>query len=255
MNIVAIYNLGKDEDRLAKALATALGKTVYEARARLHVPGGGPSVVGVFQEEIKSEDYVLKLMENGFDALILTHHEIESDRNHFPVRSFELSDSFLRVDSPQEQEVILPYHDIGLMLYGTSIIVHNEEHTVNERKLSIGRAIMTSGLVMTKNTRHTVQTTEENRERFLNIYSRDRKTFVFHENALQYDALGKALQPSRSANFSHVVKELKRRCPEAVFDDRLLSRGNQAQILGPMFDPGEHLDIATSLLAKLLRPF
>jgi len=83
MNIVAIYNLENDEDRLSKALAAALGNTVYEARSRLRVPKGGPSIIAVFQELEKAEDCAVKLRTNGFDALILRHEEIESTKNTF----------------------------------------------------------------------------------------------------------------------------------------------------------------------------
>jgi hypothetical protein len=253
MNLVAVYNLDKDEDRLSKALAAALGKTVYEARSRLRVPKGGPSIIAVFQELEKAEDCASKLRTNGFDTVILRHEEIESDKTRFLVRSFELSVESLNGGSRQGQKLILPYRDIRLILYGIGITVDTETETVKERKFSMGRALMTSGLVMTKSTSHKVHTDEENRERFLYIYAPDRQTVVLRENALQYESLGKALQPSRAANFNYIVAELRMQSRDAVFDDRLLNRGSQAQMLGPSFNPEEHLDLATSLLAKVFK--
>jgi hypothetical protein len=255
MNIVAIYNLDKDKDRLSKALAATLGKTAYEARSRLCVPGGGPSVIAVFQDDTKAEDCAEKLRANGFDTVVLRQEEIESDRTRFLARNFEFTGDSLYVESRQMQDLILPYHDIGLMLYGTGIAVHNENETVKERKFSMGRALMTGGVVVTKSESHNVRTEEEDRERFLYIYAPEQQTVVFRENALRYNSLGKALQPSRSANFNHVVTELRRLSPLSAFDDRLLNRGGQVQMLGPLFNPEENLDVATSLLARLLRPF
>jgi hypothetical protein len=43
MNILAVYNVGKDVDGPAKTLASVLGKTVYEARVRLLACGAGPN--------------------------------------------------------------------------------------------------------------------------------------------------------------------------------------------------------------------
>ncbi len=254
MNIVAIYNLDKDADKLSQALAAVLGKTVYEARSRLHVPGGGPSVLAVFQEIEKAENCAANLKTNGFAAVILRPEEIESDKARFPAKSFELTGESLHAESRQGQKLILSYHDIRLILCGLSITVRTETATVKERKFSIGKAIMTSGLAMTKSTTHEVRTMEENRERFLYIYSPDRQTVALREKALNYASLGKALQPSQAANFNRVAAELRRQCPDAVFDDRLLNRSSQAQMLGPLFNPEEHLDIAVSLLAKVLRP-
>lgn len=254
MNIVAIYNLDKDADRFSQALAAVLGKTIYEARSRLRVPGGGPSVLAVFQEIAKAEDCAANLRTNGFDTVILRLDEIESDRVRFLVRNFEFTGESLHTESSQGQKLILPYRDIRLILYGLCITVHMGTETVKERKFSMGKALMTSGLAMTKRTSHEVHTKEENRERFLYIFAPDRQTVVLRENALHYDSLGKALQPSRAANFNHVAAELRRQSPDAKFDERLLNRGSQVQMLGPLFNPEEHLDIATSLLAKILRP-
>lgn len=253
MNIVAIYNLDKDEDRLSKALAAALGKTVYEARTRLRVPKGGTPIIAVFQELEKAEDCAAKLRTNGFDAVILQNDEIESDKARFLVRSFEFSVESLNAESRHGQKLILPYRDIKLILYGIGITVDTETDKVKERKFSMSRALMTSGLVMTKSTSHEVCTEEENRERFLYIYAPDRQTVVLRENALQYESLGKALQPSRAANFNYIVAKLRMQSRDAVFDDRLLNRGSQAQMLGPLFNPEEHLDLATSLLAKVFK--
>lgn len=251
MNIVAIYNLGKDEERLSKALAAALGKTVYEARSRLRVPKGGPSIIAVFQELEKAGDCAVKLRTNGFDAVILRHEEIESDKERFLARSFEFIGESLNVKSRQGENLILPYRDIRLILYGIGFTVQTETETVKELKFSMGKALMTGGLMMTKSKSHEVISEAKDRERFLYIYAQDRKTVVFREYALQYDSLGKALQLALAANFNHVVAELKRLSPDTMMDDRLLNRVSQTQMLGPLFKPEEHLDIATSLLAKV----
>lgn len=253
MNIVAINNWGKAVDGLSKVLAAALGKTVYEVRSRLLVPRGGPSVVGVFQEPETAEESAAKLRENGFETVVLRREEVESDHTRFLVRHFEFTTQSLRVEDRQRQTVNLPYGDIQRILYGSAVTVHTEKELVKERKFSAGRAIMTQGLMLTKKTKREVRTEEQDRERFLYLYSQNRPTVVLRENGLRYDALGKALQTSRAANFNHVVSELRRQSPGAVFDDRLLTRGGQAQILGPLLTPEEHLDLAVALLVKVLR--
>jgi len=253
MNIVAIYNLDKDEDRLSKTLAAALGKTVYEARSRLRVPKGGPSIVAVFQEPEKAEDCAAKLRTNGFNAVILRHEEIESGKERFLARSFEFAGESLDVKSRQGQNLILPYSDIRLILYGMGFTVRTETETVKERKFSMGKALMTGGLMMTKSKSHEVSAEKKDHERFLYIYAPGQQTAAFREYALQYDSLVKDIQLSLTANFNYVVAELKRLSPDALFDDRLLNRLNQAQMLGPLFKPEEHLDIAVSLLAKVFK--
>lgn len=252
MNIVAVNNFGKDTDGLSKALAAALGKTLYEARSRLLVPGGGPSVVAVFREAEKAEESAENLRSEGFEAVVLWQEEVETDGKRFLSRSFVFTKESLGLESRQGQHLTLHYHDIRLVLYGSGITVHTENEQVKERTFSLGRAIMTQGLMMTKGTKREVQTVNQIRERFLYLYASPQRTVVLRENALQYDSLGKTLQPSRSANFNYVVAELKRQIPHIMFDDRLLNRSGQVQMLGPLLSPEEHLDIATALLAKVL---
>jgi hypothetical protein len=254
MNIVAVYHWGKAVDELSKALAAALGKTVYEARSRLLVPGEGPSVVAVFPDQEKAEESASKLRGNGFEAVVLRHEEVESDNTRFLARHFEFTVQSLHAEGRQKQTIVLPYGEIKLILYGSAVTVRTEKELVKGRKFSASKAIMTQGLVLTKATKNKVETEEQSRDRFIYLYAPNQPTVVLRENGLLYDSLGKALQSSRAANFNQVVSELRRLCPGAVFDDRLLTRGVQGQILGPLLTPEEHLDIATALLAKVLRP-
>ena len=107
--------------------------------------------------------------------------------------------------------------------------------------------------MITKTTKNVREVTTEARQAFVTIYARDSSTFVFRENSLVYDSLGPAVQLTRAANFIYLVAELRRRCPDALYDERLLSRTGQATLLGPSLNPEENLIVATALLSKVLR--
>jgi len=254
MHIVAIHNLTGDKEAPALALASALGTTVYEARLRLNVPGGGPSVVAGFAEIRQAEESARKLRAAGFTAMILSQNAIESDASRFIVRRFEFSDQGIHAESRQEKSLEVAFRDIDLILRGTSIVRKTETKTIEKRKLDIGRALMTSGLSITKSEKSIRETTTEDREGFSHLYSKGGPALVFRECGVLYDSLGPAMQPSRAANFITILTELRRRCPHALYDDRLVNRGGLAQLLGPMLSPEEHLNVATSLLARVLRP-
>jgi hypothetical protein len=76
---------------------------------------------------------------------------------------------------------------------------------------------------------------------------------VFHATGLNYQSLGTALQPSVAANFAQLIERLRQAAPHARYDDRLANRAGRARILGPSLKD-RHLDIAVSLLARVLRP-
>lgn len=250
MYIAAIHNLPERKDEMAGGLAAVLGTTLYEARSRLRVPGSGPFVIALHRERNHIETIVKRLQEEGFDAFMLDPDEIESGSTGFIVRKFRFDDEGLYLESPEGEHMIADYTGIELILRGTSIALSTETESVKKRKFSLGRTLLSGGLVMSKTTKVTRQVSNEDREGFFCLYYRGRPTGLFFERALVYDSLGPALMPSRPENFSRLLNELRQRQPGAAFDDRLLRRPDQAALLGPLLSPEENLDVAISLLAK-----
>jgi hypothetical protein len=253
MHIAAIYNLPDHKDDLAKALAAALGTTLYETRSRLRVPGKGPLVAASCRDREAAEKIAERLSSGGFNAIVLDQDEIETEAAQFIVRKFRLDDKAIDVESGKGQKLTVNYRSIDLLLRGTSIAGKTESETLKERKFSLGRTVLSGGLVMSRTEKSTREINTEEREDFFNLYSGSLPTLVFRESALIYDSPGFALKPSRVANFAYFISELRLRQPNATFDERLLRRAEQAALLGPLLSPEEFLNVATSLLAKILR--
>jgi len=253
MHIVAIYNLPDHKDELAEAFAAALGTTVYEARSRLRVQGNGPLVVASCQDREAAERIAASLTSGGFDAILLDQDEIEAGSAQFIVRKFRLDDEMLYVESGEGLNLTVDYRSIDLLLHGTSIAVKTESETLKKRKFSLGRAVLSGGLVMSRTNKITREIKNEEREGFFNLYSGSLPALVFRESYLMYDSPGFALKPTRVANFAYLIDELRQRQPDAAFDDRLLRRAEQASLLGPLLSPEEFLNVAILLLAKLIR--
>jgi len=253
MHIVAIYNLPSEKENCAETLAAALKTTAYEAISRLKAPGRGPFVVGVFSAIEQAGELSARLRANGFDAILLKDDEIEGNAVRFVVRKFRLSGDALIVESRTGESLAVDYDGIDLIIRGNSIAQTTVTETVKEKKFDPGMALLTGGLKMTKTREKSLESATQTREGFFHLYAGDQQTLTFREGGLVYDSLGAALQPTRQANFSYLLEELRRRGTNAHYDDRLLGRAGQVQLLGPSLSPEEHLDIATSLLAKLLR--
>ncbi len=253
MHIAAIYNLPDHKDDLAEALAAALGTTLYEACSRLRLPGKGPFVAASYQDREAAEKIVERLASGGFNAIVLARNEIEKESAQFIVRKFRLDDEVLDVESETGQHLTVDYRSIDLLLRGTSIARKTETETIKKRKFSLGRTVLSGGLVMSRTEKIKREIKTEKREGFFNLYCGGLPAFVFRESTLVYESPGFALKPSRFANFAYLISELKQRQPGAVFDERLLRRAEQAALLGPLLSPEEFLNVATSLLAKILR--
>ncbi len=250
--VLAIYNLRGNEALLARELAAVLGRTVYEASSRVRAPGGGPSVIARYADPRAARDAAALLRTRGFDTLLLGEEELEDDARRFVVRGFELRAEEVTVES-NGARLAVRYQDVELLLRGIRIVQHEVAVGPPTRKLSLVRAALSGGLVLTKSVRPPRRPPVEEREGFLNLYVRGTPPLAWREDKLLYRSLGKALLPSRHANFAQVVAELRRRCPGAAYDERLATRAGQAQLLGPTLSSEEHLDVAISVLAAAMR--
>lgn len=251
MNIVAIHSLTEDKESLGSKLAGALGVTTFEALSRLRIPGTGPLVVAVFAEPEPAERQAEKLGTAGFHVTFLTAGEISAEAGRSPVRRFSLGEETLHAEPLQGGSLDIPYDDIRLVLRGTSVVRNTSTETVKNRSFNLGRAVLSSGLMLTKTTKTVREITHEAREGFCVLYAADGTALTFNEKGLVYDSLGPARQPASAANFSYLVGEFRRRCGDALYDERLLTRSAQAALLGPRLSPETHLAVAIGLIAKV----
>ncbi|HEX4998574.1 MAG TPA: hypothetical protein VFY29_10115, partial [Terriglobia bacterium] len=90
------------------------------------------------------------------------------------------------------------------------------------------------------------------RRKHLYLYAGQHPVFLFSQNVLNYEGLGQARQLSQEANFAYLLGELRRRCSNAVYDDRLLNRQTLAHLIGPGSNPDADLDVAILILSRAL---
>lgn len=251
MHVVAIHGWQEETPSLALSLAAALGVTAYEARQRLI--GGGPAVVASFADPPQARALVVKLQAGGLAALLVDATAVRSGGGSFAVRRFVPGDRSIRIEAADGFGADIAYGEIDLLLRATRITSHAGSETTAERKFSLGRAALTGGLIATRKIQREQEVAAEVREEVLYLFAGSRPPVVFAENDMHYDGLGKLMKPSREMNFLHLVTELLRLCPDAVYDDRLARRAGQVHLLGPLLAPGAFLPLAVEILARSLR--
>jgi hypothetical protein len=252
MHVLAIYNVKENKQELAGVLATVLKVTVFEAHSRLRAPGNGPFVVGVFAEEVQAKKLADELRSKGFSAVVLNKDEIKAEADQWLVRRFNFDEENLIVKSNDGRSLTIAYGKINLILQGIGILSSTSMETQRKSTLSLGNAVLTGGLKVTKTVKTMHEVAKEERERFLTLYAGDQPTLAFNETGLVYDSLGPARGLSRSVNFVHLTSELRRLCTSAQYDERLLRKAGQTALLGPLLKPDQYVVVATALLAKVL---
>ncbi len=255
MNIVAIVALPENREEAAGRLVKALGLSLYEARQRLGAGGGsvaGPIVVGAFAEKERAGLLLEKLQSEGFSAMLLEDEALQAEAGIKSVKRFELGETGLALNLTDGGSLILPYLAINLIIRGRTTSTNIRTETKVERKFSLQRTLITQGLSMTKKekTVHEIKTVEQ--EGFANIYSDGLPAVCLPENRLLYDSLGLALKPTRAANFGYLIQELRRRCTQARYDERLLNKFAYTSMLGPSLHLEKYPFVATALLFKTL---
>jgi hypothetical protein len=242
MHVVVIHGWKAETPELVQALCGVLGVTPFEARQRMI--GNGPAVVANFADPGQALALAKRLNQSGIATLVVDAAEARGPARYFIVRRFELNESFMHIEQDDGQQAEIPYGEIDLLLPATSIVEYSEKKTVTKRTFSIGKTIMAGGIPLSKKVERQEEVTAEERGRVLYLYAGCRLPAVFSQNHMVYDGLGKALQLSR---------ELRRRSPGAVYDERLRNRAGLARLLGPSLDPETNLDLAVEILARALR--
>jgi hypothetical protein len=251
MHVVAIDGWKEESNELAQAIADALGIMPFEARQR--IVGGGPAVVASFADPQQALALEKKLNQRGIATLVVDATAARSIGGQYIVRRFVLRGWSLHIETVDGQSAEIPYENIDMILPGTSIIEHSETKTVTERKISIGKTLISGGIPMMKKVERKEEVTSEEREKVLFLYAGNRPPVVFRQNAMTYDGLGAAMKLSRELNFSYLISELRRLAPEAVYDDRLLNRAGQVRILGPALNPETNMYLAFEIFSRSLQ--
>jgi hypothetical protein len=240
-----------DVDELVRVLADALGRNLPEARTRLL--GGGPIVVASFPEAGPATALADTLRSRRIgEVSAIGRGELETDAGRFCARGFELGELGLRAVE-REHRLEIPYGEIELLLRGTRVETHAARDQPSTREFSLARAVASGGLLISRPVAAGRTRQTEERTGFLQVYAGERPVVALREADLRFQSLGPELRPSRQANFQYLVAELRRRAPAAIYDDRLIQRGGQVQLLGPGLSTDRHLDVALSVLARALR--
>jgi hypothetical protein len=119
-----------------------------------------------------------------------------------------------------------PAEAIGTFIRGLRLVATAEIIKTVTRKLDIGKALITSGLSVTKKVETTSERVTTTKEPFLLLQRRDgRPDLMLYEQRLNYQCLGRDLQPSTFGNFTALSAKLQILAPHAPVDDRITRPG------------------------------
>jgi hypothetical protein len=218
--VVAIVELKSTIDDEAAALATDLGETLYEAR--LTLAAGTPVIVLTTPDRERALDLLARLRGRGQSAVAFDSSAVVSSTAMTSMRRFRLGPSSISLDDGGAD---LRYDDVSALIGAVHRQHTAHETETRERKLSVGRAIASGGLLMTKTVKSGARTETTHREPVLYVFHRaGGAPWLLRERGTSWAGHGRAISPLAFENFQTTVNLLREHASHAAYDDRLVTK-------------------------------
>ena len=223
MRYVALVRAPGAPEEAARAFALASGLTLAEARMRL---APEPPAVLARVEADKAEALVGTLRKVGAPSVALDA-SCPTDRDRLLVHRFSLTAVEATFTSRPGDSFRFAWPEVMAILRGLRASRTEVERTEKSRSFSVGRAVMTGGLLLSRTSTKTVRSSSEETEQVLLVYLRDGRAASLAENELEFSSLGKGMQPSSTGNMGEVARRLRENAKTAFYDERLLRLGRR----------------------------
>jgi hypothetical protein len=220
--ILAVAHLPPGPDALA-TVSAACGLPVSDVRLRL--TGTLPRVLLSDSDTDRVRELAAALEKAGVPALCCDPDAVTTDKDRIVARHLELSGDGLVVVDRRSERHQLSAGAVALLQRGFRTSTTRENVTTKERKLSLGRAVLSGGLLASKSVSTTSTRTVEASEAFLLIQRLDgQPDVVLYERQLAYQFLGADAGPTAVANFALTVKRVRAIATQAPLDERVGQR-------------------------------
>jgi hypothetical protein len=244
MKLVALTTAPADPAAAVKILCEVAGQVPAEARMRLS--GEPPLLLARLDDE--AADALAARLRAAKVAAISIDADVPGDESRLLARSFAFVEAqdgdpaHFELSPRSGEPMRLPYERIELLVRGVRVHRGSHTHTETTRKLSLGKALLTQGLMITKVEKREVTTKTESPEHFLLVYAGESVGALYEEEVI-FQSLGKDLQPARLANMGFITEKLRRLAPQARYDERLLRLGRR-----PLPFEGHPVDVVAEIL-------
>jgi hypothetical protein len=233
MHLVALtrWNPDKKLDQELPVLAPALHLAPYDARLRLVTPP--PAVLASGLELAAAQQLLGVLRARGHGAVACDVTSVPPAERSILVRGFELGpEVFVGLDE-QRRRFELPYAQILGFARAAELSSQTQSVETSEKKLAIGRALMSGGMMMNKTVTKVETTGSSERQQVAYVFrSTAPEPVLLKQYSLSYEGLGAARGSSAHQSFEALIAALRTRTPGAMHDDRLLTHKRLPDLTG-----------------------
>ncbi len=155
------------------------------------------------------------------------HARVPSDEVRTVARSVAISGEGVGFAPRSGDPMDVAWPEVLAILRGARASRTEAERTEKSRSFSIGTAVATGGLKLTRTSTKTVRSSEESIEQVILVYARDGRAATLAESALDFSCLGAGMQPSSTGNMLELSRRLREKARSAFYDERLMRLGRR----------------------------
>ena len=223
MKLVAIVRKPAQLEEAAAVLAAATGLTLAECRTRLSPEL--PALVARL-EGTAADALVSSLRSAGLAALAIDA-QVPTDTARTLARQVAFTPDAVTFTPRFGEPMEIAWPDVLAVLRGSRESRADVERTEKSRSLSLGMAVATGGLKVTRTSTQTFHSSDSSIQQLILVYARDGRAAALVEGQVDFTCLGADLQPSSTANMVALDRRLRERASHAFHDDRLLRLGRR----------------------------
>jgi len=188
------------------------------------------------------------LAAEGFLAWASDPAQVPTDDRRVIVRGLTwTADGFLAQDA-QGAIHACPFAAVWLIQRGARTHSSTEVEKTTTRKLNLGMAVLSGGLIMTKKVTQTTERTTQAKEPFLLVQRADATPdLMIYEHRMSYQCLGAEMGPGTLANLGLLTAKFEALCPHAPLDDRV---GRPGFVAGLPLMGVDAVDLGLHLVAE-----
>lgn len=229
--LVAATRWGASLDAVIAECAPVLGLSEYDTRLRL--AGPLPVVVAGGIEETPARELLGWLRERGHGAVACPEASLPAPERVLWPRAFEFAEGAFVAFDAQGQRYPLAYTDILAIVRAR--VIRDVQTTVVavERKFSLGRSMLTGGLMPRRGVERIEHANASDRDDVVYLFrGAGPDPMALRAGLLAYDGLHAHRRATARESFGIVVDWLRQRAPGAIHDERLLAERRRPVVRG-----------------------
>jgi hypothetical protein len=254
--LLAVTRVGRDRplDEELAIVTQITGLSPYEARLRLVSPP--PVLLGRNLSPADAHAFLSLLRGRGHGAVIVDETSLPDPERTLEPLEVELRPGALAGTDRKGQRYEVQLAEVLALLRAVEVVEEARTTEKVDRTLALGRAVLTGGLMRSKEVRASATEVRTDAERTLYVFRRtSADPIVLRERTVRYAGMGEHRGRTEYESFDRLVAWLKQGTPSAIHDDRLCANKRRTTLQAVSGTAKEYVALSTAAQETALAAF